>query len=101
MMASKQHLLDFLDRHVFDPILRASASGYSEADQKKLKDVQDRTRSEKERFRGYANAGEVIENFKRDLHSEPAKRVDRELEHLKLPTLPSVRDQFLKEAGES
>ena len=99
-MANKQDLLAFLDRRVFDPILHASANTYSEADQKKLKDVQDRTRSEKERFRTYGSAHEVIENYKRDLHSRTAKRVNSELEHLKLPTLPSVEDEFLKKAGE-
>jgi hypothetical protein len=97
-MPSKQELLHFLDQHVFNPILHASPKEYSEADQKKLKDVQDRTQSEKERFRTYKSADEVIENFKRDLHSSTAKRVNRELEHLKLPTLPSVKDDFLKVA---
>ena len=100
-MANKQDLLHFLDRHVFDPILHASADKYSDADRRKLEDVQTRTRSEKERFRGYTSAKEVVENYKRDLHSAAAKHVNSELEHLKLPTLPSVKDDFLKEAGES
>jgi hypothetical protein len=100
-MASKQDLLHFLDRRVFNPILHASANDYSETDQRKLKDVQDRTQSEKERFYNYSSAAEIVENYKRDLHSSTAKRVNSELEHLKLPTLPSVKDEFLKEAGES
>lgn len=95
-MANKQELLGFLDRHVFDPILRASADRYSEADRKKLVDVQERTRSEKDRFRGYSNAQEIIDNYKSDLHSSTAKRVNSELEKLKLPTLPSVKDEFLR-----
>jgi hypothetical protein len=99
-MASKEHLLHFLDRHVFDPILRASADDYSEADKKKLEDVQNRTRSAKARFRGYASTGEIIENYKRDLHSSTAKRVNSGLERLNLPTLASVKEEFLKEAGE-
>jgi hypothetical protein len=52
-MVSKQDLLRFLDGHVFDPILHASPDDYSQADRKKLKDVQDRTQSEKERFHHY------------------------------------------------
>lgn len=100
-MASKQELIDFLDRKVFDPILHASPDRYSEADRKKLKDVQDRTKSEKERFRSYKDAQDVIDNYKSDLHSSTAKRVNAELEHLKLPTLPSVHEEFLKTAGES
>lgn len=99
-MASKEDLLRFLDSHVFTPILRKSPNDYSKADQDKLKDVQERTQTEKERFRSYNSAEEVVVNFKRDLHSEAAKPVNAELERLKLPTLSSVREEFLKEAGE-
>jgi len=99
-MANKQELINFLNKRVFDPILNASPSDYSDADQKKLKDVQDRTRSEKDRFHHYSSASEVIDNYKSDLHSSTAKRVNRELEQLKLPTLPSVKDEFLEVAGE-
>lgn len=99
-MASKQHLLDFLNRRVFNPILHANADHYSRADKHKLEDVQARTKTEVERFHSYHNAEELITNYKRDLHSEAAKKVNRELEALRLPTLPSVKDDFLKEAGE-
>lgn len=99
-MANKQELLHFLDQHVFNPILKASPGGDSDADQRKLKDVQDRTRSERERFHHYSSAREIIDNYKSDLHSKTAHRVNRELEALKLPTLPSVKDEFLKLAGE-
>jgi hypothetical protein len=99
-MASKEDLLHFLDSQVFNPILRASPEDYGKSDRDKLKDAQERTKTEKERFRSYKNAEEVVTNFKRDLHSRAAKHVNQELERLKLPTLPSVRDAFLKEAGE-
>jgi hypothetical protein len=95
-MANREELLHFLDQHVFNPIIHASAGRYSESDRKKLKDVQDQTRSEKDRFRGYTSAQEVIENYKSDLHSPTAKRVNSELEKLKLPTLPSVKDEFMR-----
>lgn len=48
-MPNKEELIHFLDRKVFNPILHASPDKYSDADQRKLKDVQDRTKSEKER----------------------------------------------------
>jgi hypothetical protein len=99
-MANKQELLHFLDQHVFNPILKASAKSDSDADAPKLKDVQDRTRSERERFHHYSSAREIVDNYKSDLHSKTAHRVNQELEALKLPTLPSVRDEFLKLAGD-
>jgi hypothetical protein len=95
-MANREELLHYLDKHVFNPILHASPDRYSESDRKKLKDVQDRTKSEKERFRSYKSAQDVIDNYKSDLHSSTAKRVNSELEKLQLPTLPSVKDDFLK-----
>ena len=99
-MANKSELLRFLDRRVFDPILKTSPNHYSDADQKKLKDVQDRTRSEKDRFHHYGSARDIIDNYKSDLRSSTAERVNSELEKLKLPTLPSVKDDFLRLAGE-
>jgi predicted alpha/beta hydrolase family esterase len=94
-MANKQELIRFLDQHVFDPILKASPERFSDADRKRLEDVQERTKSEKDRFHKYSSAEDVVNNFKSDLHSAAARRVNDELEKLKLPTLPSVRDQFL------
>jgi hypothetical protein len=95
-MANKQQLLQFLDQHVFNPILKASAKGKGDSDQSKLKDVQDKTRTERDRFHHYSSAREIVDNYKSDLHSKAAHRVNQELEALKLPTLPSVRDEFLK-----
>ena len=99
-MANKRDLVHFLDQRVFDPILKASPDHYGSADRRKLKDVQDRTRSEKDRFHHYSRARDVIDNYKSDLHSSTAKRVNRELDALKLPTLPSVEREFLEFAGD-
>ena len=98
-MANKRDLLRFLDQRVFNPIIKASPDDYGEARKKKLRDVQDRTRSEKNRFHHYSSAREIVDNYKSDLHSSTAKRVNRELDALKLPTLPSVKREFLKAAG--
>jgi hypothetical protein len=99
-MPNKTELLRFLDHRVFNPILHASPDRYSQADRKKLQDVQDRTKSEKDRFHHYGSAADIIQNFRSDLDSTTAKRVNWELDRLKLPTLPSVKSEFLKMAGE-
>lgn len=39
-------------------------------------------------------------NFKRDLDSEPARKVHRELKDLGLPTIVDIKDEFLKLADE-
>ena len=94
-MADAQHqLLDLLEREAFDPVLRARPDGRSEADKHRLAEVQSKTRSEIDRFRGYGSAREVVTNFKRDLSSEPAKRVHRDLAALDLPTINDIRDRF-------
>lgn len=91
---AQQELVDLLESKAFDPVLRASPKGRSDADQRKLAEMQDKTRTEIERFRGYGSAGEVVTNFKRDLSSTPAKKVHAELKALGLPTLNDIRDEF-------
>jgi hypothetical protein len=100
-MASKQELVDYLDRHVFDPILRADASERSEHEKEELKDVQRRTETEKDRFHHYESAERVVAMYKDDLSSEKAKPVNAKLKKLKLPILADVKDEFLDLAGET
>jgi hypothetical protein len=94
-MPGKQELIHFLERKVFNPILQAKADDYSGDDRERLEHVQKSTESEKERYHHYGNAEEVVLNFKRDLHSEAAKKINAELSRLKLPRLPDIKDEFL------
>ncbi len=95
-MANKTELLRFLDSRVFNPILKAKKQDYRESDQKALADVQESTKSEKQRFHGYHSAREIRDNYMSDLHSETAKRTNQELRRLKLPRLPDVKEDFLR-----
>lgn len=91
----KKQLVDFLDKKAFEPVLHASADRYDGKDRQTLQDVQRRTREERDRYRNnYKSAGEVKVNFQRDLDSEPAKKVHRELKSLGLPTLNDIRGEF-------
>lgn len=94
-MANKKQLLQFLDSRVFNPILRAKPRDYRESDRGALADVQESTKSERARFHGYRSAREVRDNYMSDLHSETAKRINKELRRLKLPRLPDIEDEFL------
>ncbi|MGI8771110.1 MAG: hypothetical protein ACR2JE_06720 [Acidobacteriaceae bacterium] len=98
-MASKDELVRFLDRHVFEPILRASPDRYGEHDRSLLEDVQKRTRTEQERFHKYPSAEKVREMYQDDLSSEKARKVNAHLKQLKLPILADVKDEFLKLAS--
>jgi hypothetical protein len=97
---AKQKLVRFLEERAFAPVLKAKPDGRSESDRKRLERVQRATRSEIERFRGYGSAKEVLVNFRRDLDSEPAKRVHAELGSLGLPTLDDIRDEFERRAAD-
>src|ERR1700712_2760147 len=90
----KRELLTFVEREAFDPVLHARPDGRSDADKAKLAEVQDKTRAEIDRYRGYASAEDLVTNFKRDLHSDAAKKVHADLRHLKLPTIADIRDAF-------
>ena len=95
---AKHELVEFLIREAFDPVLKANPSGRSEHDQRKLEDVKQATEKEVERFRNYASVEEVLTNFRHDLSSAPAKKVQNELTRLQLPTLHDVRDAFERRA---
>jgi hypothetical protein len=97
-MSSKEELVQFLDRHVFDPILKASPEAHK-SNQEDLKYVQDRTRTEKERYHKYGSANEVVRMFKDDLNSENARPVNDRLEKLGLPRLVDVKDEFEQKAA--
>jgi len=90
----KQKLIQFLERRVWNPVLRASSGRRSESERKRLERVQRKTETQRERYRGYANAGEVRQEFDDDLRSQPAKRVASDLERLGLPTQREVADDF-------
>ena len=97
---AKDKLIEFLESRAFDPVLKAKPEHYPEPRRGKLLDVQRRTRLEVERFHRYGSAREVVLNFLRDLDSEPAERVHRELKALGLPTLNDIEDEFLKFADD-
>ena len=95
---SKHELAEFVIKRAFEPVMHAKPDGRSDADKKKLEHVQKATRAEIERYRGYNSAKEVVTNFHRDLSSEPAKKVHRELKSLHLPTIGDIRGEFDKRA---
>jgi hypothetical protein len=97
---AKDKLVRFLDRRAFDPVLKARPDRYSESQQRTLEDVQRRTETEKDRFEHYGSARDVVVNFKRDLDSEPARKVHRELKNLGLPTIVDIKDEFLRLADD-
>jgi hypothetical protein len=98
---AREELIGFLDRKVFDPILRRSRDSFrTDADKQKFDDVKRSTESEKRRFHeDYRSASDVRGNYLSDLTSEVGKRKSRELEELGLPTLPQVKDEFLDLCG--
>ena len=98
-MANQSELVEFLDRKVFDPILKASGSGRSEHEKKELEEVQQKTRTEKDRYHHYSSAEKVVEMYKSDLHSEKARDVNAKLRRLNLPILADVEEEMMKKAG--
>ncbi|HSV01809.1 MAG TPA: hypothetical protein VLI41_01265 [Phenylobacterium sp.] len=97
-MDAKEHLVSYLKSRAFEPVLRARDDGRSETEKRKLSDVKKRTREEIDRFEHYGSAQEVYVNFKRDLDSEPAKKVHAELRSLGLPTINDIAGDFENEA---
>ncbi len=100
-MASKQQLLDFLDKHVFLRILHASERDLGTKQREDLEDLKKRTGDEMGRFHGYDSAEKIVQMYKDDLTSAAAVPVNARLQDLGLPRLVDVREDFLKLAGEA
>jgi hypothetical protein len=93
----RQKLVRFLDEKAFDPVVHKSANDYSGKKRQKFEDVKRSTASEKKRFHDrYGTAEEVKKNYLSDLSSRTAKRKQRELDELGLPTLPEFRKEFME-----
>jgi len=92
----RKELLKFLNQKVFDPILRALPEDYESEDlKKKLSNVKRHTESEKHLFHEFQTAEEVKKNYLINMDFRTAKKIDHELDELKLPSLPKVKDEFL------
>jgi len=91
-----KQLLDFIDKNAFDVVLKANPDKYSDEDKKKLEDIQRKTKNEQKQFHDdFKNPDDVKKGFLSDTRSEAAKKLDKELKHLKLPTLPDIKDDFM------
>jgi hypothetical protein len=92
---AKQRLVQFVNRRILDPVLKASAKKYTSSDQKSLERLKKKTEAQKERYAKYKTAGEVRQRFQDDLTSQPAKRVHANLKRLNLPAQPEFKEEFL------
>ena len=99
-MASKQELLDFLDRHVFLRILHASERDLGTRQREDLEDLKKRTQDEMGRFHGYDSAQKIVQMYKDDLTSPAAVPVNARLQDLGQPRHVDVREDILNHAGE-
>ncbi len=93
---AKQKLIQFLERKAWDPVLKASAGGYSDSERKTLDRVQRKTQSQRERYQTYGSAGEVRQQFEDDLHSDNARKTNADLKRLDLPIQADVVDEFFR-----
>ena len=70
-------------------------------DRENFEDILRKTKNEKKKFQNYKTAEEVNENFLQNVHSKPVQKLDKGIDHLGLPTLPQLKDDFKKLCDES
>lgn len=97
---AREKLISFLDRRAFRPVVQAKPEDFPESKRNELRHVQRATEDARERYRGYGSARKVYEMYRDDLSSEAARKVNRELDDLGLPTLPQFEDEFEQLAEE-
>lgn len=100
-MASKQELLDYLDKHVFFRILHATERDLGTKQREDLEDLKKHTQDEMGRFHGYDSAEKIVAMYKEEVQSETHKAFNARLQDHNLPRFVDVSDEFLKLAGEA
>lgn len=95
---TRRRLLAFLDRELFDPILRTSREDVeATVDKHHFDDARRKIVEERERYHDNCPISEDIkENFLRDLESRSSTRLNENLRSLGLPCYWDVKDEFLK-----
>ena len=91
--AARQRLLEFLDEHLFDPVLRMSPDRADRREE--FEDAQARTARIKARCHDCGSAQELRRWCLEALASSDGSKVDRELDRLGLPTLGRLARHFL------
>jgi hypothetical protein len=93
----RKELLKFIDKKAFDVIIKASPDKFKDKDREKFDDIKRKTENEKKQFHDeYKTAEEVKANFLSNVRSKAAGKLNKELEHLGLPTLPDLKDEFME-----
>ena len=93
----RKELIKFIDKKAFDVILKTSAEKYKGKEREIFEGILKKTENEKRKFHEvYKTAKDVKKNFLDNVHSKPALKLDRDLEHLGLPTLPQLKDEFME-----
>jgi hypothetical protein len=97
----RDQLLNFIDKKAFDPIIKAKPEDFPEKERDKLEDIQRKTENEKKQFhKDFNTAQKVKKGFLSDVRSPSAKKLNKDLEHLGLPTLPELKSDFEKLCNE-
>jgi hypothetical protein len=93
---SRKRLLAFLDRGLFNPVLKMTREEPEPTrDKHHFDDARRKMVEERQRYHGCPTASEIKENFLRDLESRSATRLNENLKALGLPTYWDVKDEFL------
>jgi hypothetical protein len=89
---ARAELLAFLDEHAFAAVLNTPPDRVDRREE--FEDAQCHTERVRRRFHACPSAAAVHDRFFAELHVGTARRVDRELDRLGLPTLRGLQRAF-------
>ena len=95
---ARKRLLALLDRELFDPVLQTTREELgSTVDKHHFDDARRKMTEERQRYHDNCpTAGDIKENFLRDVESRSSMRLNENLKSLGLPTYWDVKDKFIK-----
>ena len=76
---ARNELLNLIDKKAFDVIINTDSEKFKGKDKETFEGILKKTKNEKKKFhQDYQSADEVKENFLQNVHSEAAKKLNKE-----------------------
>jgi hypothetical protein len=93
---AKKELINFINKRLFDPIIKAKPGKFDEKEQQEFDEVKRKTENEKKNFEAYGSADEIKKNYLSNVRSKAAAKVNDQLKKFDLPTMPEHKDEFMQ-----
>ena len=93
----RSELLDYIDKNLFDAILRLPSDTYRGKDKENFERIIQEVDDKRQRFHQLKTAAEIKENFLKELSTESVQNSSGRAQHFpEILLLPQLKEDFIK-----